>query len=219
MANIAVLKTASELHLLHEETKFEPLHLNGLKSIFPDGVQRGRIVEIHGKRSSGRRSLCLPILAEATRRGEICAVVDLYDSFDPISAAGAEVRFEKIIWVRCKGNAEHAIRAADLLLHAGGFGVVLLDLCEAPARILNRIPLSYWYRFRRAVANTPAILLLCADTPQAKSCASNKIGTKQKAFHWSGKAPFLLLRGLEIHATQQKLAAIRPESLFLPTAA
>lgn len=219
MANNAIVKAASGLHLLHEESRFEPLQLIRLKSFLQNGIDRGGIGEIYGKRSSGRLSLSLHILAEATKRGEICAVIDLNDSFDPASAAAAEIRLEKIVWVRCKRNAEHAMRAADLLLHAGGFGVVLLDLCEAPARVLNRIPLSYWYRFRRAVANTPAILLLCVDTPQAKSCANNKIETKLKAFHWAGKAPFSLLRGLETYVTQQKLAAIRPESLFLHTAA
>ncbi|MBV8551744.1 MAG: hypothetical protein JOY54_10615 [Acidobacteriaceae bacterium] len=208
-------KTASKLHVLHEEPKFAPLQAPGLKGVFTKGVLRGGITEIHGRRSSGRMSACLHILAQATIRGEICAVVDWNDSFHPASAAAAGVRLESIVWVRCKGNAEHAIRAADLILHAGGFGVVLLDLCEAPARVLNRIPLSYWFRFRRAVESTPTILLLCADSAQAKSCASSNIQTKSKAFHWSGTAPFLLLRGREIHAFQQKVATIRPEPLWV----
>jgi hypothetical protein len=176
------------------------------------------LLDLHGKRSSGRLSLCLHVLAAATQRGEICAIVDLHNSFDPASAARAQVRLEKIVWVRCNGNAAHAIRAADLLLHAGGFGVVLLDLCEASARMLNRIPLSYWYRFRRAVENTPSIVLICADFPQAKSCARNNVQLKLKALRWSGSAPFLLLRGLETEAVQQKLASIRPEPLFLAAA-
>ncbi len=212
-------KVASEIQACPPQAAFEPLQVLGLQSVLPGGLQRGGIAEIYGRRSSGRLSLCLHILAEATRRGEICAVVDLNDSFHPASAAAAEVRLEKIVWVRCQGNAEHAMRAADLLLHAGGFGVILLDLSEAPVRALNRIPLSYWYRFRRAVENSATILLLCAETPQARSCARHKIETRQKAFHWSGKAPARLLRGLEAYATQEKVAAIRPESLFLHTAA
>jgi hypothetical protein len=212
-------KTSSEIHSATREPAFEPLQVRGFQNVLPGGLHRGGITEIYGKRSSGRLSLCLHILAEATRRGEICAVVDLNDSFHAASAAAAEVRLEKNVWVRCRGNAEHAMRAADLLLHAGGFGVVLLDLSEAPARTLNRIPLSYWYRFRRAVANSATILLLCADTSQARSCALHKIETRQKAFRWSGKLPALLLRGLEAYATQEKVAVIRPESLFLHTAA
>ncbi|MBV8572763.1 MAG: hypothetical protein JO319_19240 [Acidobacteriaceae bacterium] len=216
---MAKLQLASDLHALREESRFPPLESRGLQILFPHGIARGEIIEVHGKRSSGRLSVCLHILAGATARGEICAVVDLNGSFDPASAAAAEVRLAKIVWVRCGGNAEHALRAADLLLHAGGFGVVLLDLTEAPARVLNRIPLSYWHRFRRAVANTPSILLLSADTPQAKSCARSTVQMKRKAFHWSGKAPFLVLRKLETLALQQKIAAIRPEPLLLETAA
>ena len=109
--------------------------------------------------------LCvLDILAHATQRGEVCAVVDLEDSFHPASAQAAGVVLDQVIWVRCRGNAEHTMRAADLLLHAGGFGIILLDLCEASARVLNRIPLSYWHRFRRAVEDTPTILLICGDS-------------------------------------------------------
>ncbi len=109
--------------------------------------------------------------------------------FSPESAAAAGIALDRLVWVRCHGNAEHAMRAADLLLHAGGFGLVLLDLCEADARILNRIPLSYWYRFRRAIEHTPTIFLLCADTHQARS-ASVAIELRRRQTRWLGNAPF-----------------------------
>ena len=207
MANIAAQlrycefsKTASALALERPEPKFPGLLVPGLKKLLNQGLSRGAIAEISGRRSSGRTSIALHIVAQATGRGEICAVIDLHNSFHPASAQAAGVRLDRIVWVRCHGNAEHAMRATDLLLHAGGFGVVLLDLCDARARVLNRIPLSYWYRFRRAVEHTPAILLICADSPQAKSCVSNGIELRHKAFHWAGRAPFLLLRGLEANA-------------------
>jgi hypothetical protein len=212
-------KRASELHTLHEESSFNPLEVSGLSPLVSNGLSRGTIAEVNGRRSSGRTSVCLHILAQATSRGEVCAVIDLYDSFHPVSAAAAGVRLDRLIWVRCHGNAEHAIRSADLLLHAGGFGVVLLDLCEANPRVLNRIPLSYWYRFRRAVEHTPAIFLLCAEIPQAKSCSSHQLQLKHNVFHWSGKPPFLLLRGLQVQALLRKARLICPESLFIRTAA
>jgi hypothetical protein len=137
----------------------------------------------------------------------------------PASAVAAGVRLDRLIWVRCHGNAEHAIRSADLLLHAGGFGVVLLDLCEANPRVLNRVPLSYWYRFRRAVEHTPAILLLCAESSQAKSCSSNQLQLKHNVFHWSGKPPFLILHGLQVQALLRKAKLVCPVSLFIRTAA
>lgn len=206
-------KPASALLLEEREPKFPALPLPGLNQLLTDGLARGSIAEVSGRRSSGRTSIALHILAQATARGEICAVIDLYNNFHPASAQAAGVELDRMVWVRCSGNAGHALRATDLLLHAGGFGVVLLDLCDAPARVLNRIPLSYWYRFRRAVEHTPAILLICAGSIQAKSCSSNSIELKSKVFHWSGKLSFLLLRGME--ATAQ-LHRARSLPLALP---
>jgi hypothetical protein len=140
------------------------------------------------------------MLAQATARGEICAVIDLYDRFHPASAQSAGVQLDRILWVRCRGNAEHTIRATDLLLHAGGFGIVLLDLCDANAYLLNRIPLSYWHRFRRAIEHTPAILLICADSAQARSCSASNLELKPKVFLWSGRPPFSRLRGIKTYA-------------------
>lgn len=199
-------RPAAALSLEGPESKFPALPVPGLKELLGQGLFRGALAEVSGRRSAGRTSIGLHILAQSTGRGEICAVIDLYDSFDPASAQASGVQLDRILWVRCRGNAEHAIRAADLLLHAGGFGVVLLDLCEASARVLNRIPLSYWYRFRRAVEHTPGILLICADSAQANSCSHNGIELKHKAFHWSGEVPFLLLRGIEANARLRRAA-------------
>lgn len=193
--------------LARPEPKFGALALPALKKLLGKGLSRGAMAELSGGRSSGRTSIAMHVLKQATGRGEICAVIDLYDSFHPESAAAAGVQLDRLVWARCRGNVEHAIRAADLLLHAGGFGVVVLDLCEASARMLNRIPLSYWYRFRRAVEHTPAILLVCVDLPQAKSCAVSGIELKTEVFHWAGEAPFLLLRGMEVKAVVRRAAA------------
>lgn len=211
-------KPASELlHAFHEHVAFESLEIIGLNNLFINGLRRGSISEIFGHRSSGRTSVCLHILAQATARGEVCAVIDLSNSFHPASAAAAGVQLERLVWVQCNGNAEHALRTVDLLLHAGGFGIVLLDLCEAPPRVLNRIPLSYWYRFRRAIEHTPSILLLCSESLQAKSCSSNQLQLKSKAFHWSEKLPFPILLGLEVCGLLRKAKTICPEPLFLRT--
>ncbi len=209
MANIAWALGTSGFKGIHENQEFFRLSNLGFQS----GILRGSIAEISGSRSSGRTSLAFHILAQASAGGEVCAVVDLHDNFYPCAAAAAGVKLERLVWVRCRGNAEHAIRAADLLLHAGGFGVVMLDLCEANARVLNRIPLSYWYRFRRAIEHTPTIFLICAASPQGKSCCSSSIRLTVKAFHWSGKAPFLLLKGIETNAILQKALAGQPQVL------
>ncbi|MBV9303573.1 MAG: hypothetical protein JOY62_02415 [Acidobacteriaceae bacterium] len=217
MANTAALlraqelwKPASRLPLVRDEPVFLPLEVPALKRLWKKGLTRGGIAEVYGNRSSGRTSVYLHILAQVTARGEVCAVVDLHNSFHPGSAATVGVRLEQLLWVRCQGNAEHAMHAADLLLHAGGFGAVVLDLCEASARVLNRIPLSYWYRFRRAIENTPAILVVCSGIQQVKSSANSSLWLKRKALHWSGQAPFYLLRSLEFTAALRTPRAVSP---------
>ena len=206
---------ASTLHLVREEPAFLPLLVPALNSLLINGLQRGAIAEIYGPKSSGRTSTSMHVLAQATAAGEICAFIDTNDTFHPDSAARAGICLNRLIWVRSHGNAEHALRAADLLLHAGGFGVVLLDLCDTTPRVLNRIPLSYWYRFRRALENTPSILLICAANPQANSCSLIKLALTSKAVLWSGRRPFSLLRGVESKASFRHTSLLRTASLAI----
>src|SRR5437763_363337 len=84
-----------------------------------EGCPRGRITEITGSVSSGRTTLMYAVLAEATRIGEISAVVDTADSFHPEAAASAGVVLSQVLLVRCGNNVDDALRAADLLIHSG----------------------------------------------------------------------------------------------------
>jgi hypothetical protein len=191
------------------------LHVPALHHILPQGLKRGHITELYGRRSSGRSSICLPVLAEATAQGEICAVVDLFGGFHPAAASLTGVCLNRLIWVRCCGNMESAFRATDLLLHAGGFGVIILDFCESSPRALNRIPISYWYRFRKTIEHTSTVLLVCGDSSPVKLSSASKLETKLKAAVWSGKEPFPLLSGLEICTTLDKVSVLRSNPLFL----
>ena len=204
-------KRAIELPQRAEEKSSNSLQIPALNHLLINGLTRGSLIETSGARSSGKTSICVHILAQATKRGEVCAIVDLHNSFHPDSAAASGVHLDRVLWVRCKCNPEYTMRAADLLLHAGGFGVVLLDLSEAQAGILNRIPPSYWYRFQRAIQNTPTILLICADAPQAKAASRYSFECQAKAFCWLGERPFARLRGITATAKQRKLTAICPE--------
>lgn len=171
-------------------------HVEALETLLAAGrdFPRGRISEITGMRSSGRTAVLHALLAVSTGRGEYAALIDSKDAFDPCSAASAKVELSKLIWVRCGGNAEHALRAADLLIQAGGFGVVALDLAEATPAELNRIPPTAWFRFRRTVESTPTILVVVADHPLAKSCSSLTIKMPPRKARFTGQKPFLLLR-------------------------
>jgi len=150
-------------------------------------LPRGAITEISGALSSGRTTLTHAILARSTAAGEFCALVDSAGAFDPWSAAEAGVDLLRLLWVRANRRLEAAFKAADLILHSGGFGVIVLDLCEASARDLNRIPLSYWYRFRGAVENTPAKFVVVSHVPLARSCARLPLETRREGALWLGK--------------------------------
>jgi hypothetical protein len=67
---------------------------------------------------------------------------------------------------------EQVLRATDLLLESGGFGLIILDLADLPPQSARRIPLTTWFRFRRAVENKPTILLAIEQHPIAGSCSS-----------------------------------------------
>ena len=73
---------------------------------------------------------------------------------------------------RSERRLEQVLRATDLLLESGGFGLIILDLADVPPLAARRIPLTTWFRFRRAVEHKPTILLAIEQQPIAGSCSS-----------------------------------------------
>jgi hypothetical protein len=185
------------------------------------GLPRGALSEITGPASSGRTGVMLAALAGATRRQEVCALVDASDSFDPASAAAAGVDLERLLWVRCSdaprqkigagcttfghgepgsstnfgftfgGVLEQVLKVTDLLLQGGGFGMVVLDLGDIPSESARRVPLTSWFRFRRAVEPTATVLLLVEQEPCAKTCASLVVRLEREAVCACDSAPVL----------------------------
>jgi len=163
------------------------------------GLPRGCLTEVCGPESSGRTTVMLAAIAAVTRREEICALIDASDALDPHSATAAGVNLERLLWIRCGSHAqssalsrkrrqafsleererrrmedpvEQALRATDLLLQSSGFGMVAIDLAGVPLKMARRIPLTTWFRFRRAVENTPTLLLVTGTQACAQSCAT-----------------------------------------------
>jgi recombination protein RecA len=135
------------------------------------GLPRGAMTEICGQPCSGRTSVLLSALAARTAEGEACALVDARDSFHPATANAAGVQLDHLLWVRCQ-NVDQSLRATDLLIQSGGFGIVAVDLSEVSARLARQVPLHVWFRFRRAVEDTSTILLVMEQESNAKTCAS-----------------------------------------------
>ncbi len=173
-------------------------------------LPRGAITECWGSRSSGRTALIHAILAASTALGETCAVVDSIDSFDPVSAAANGVDLDRILWVRCHGRPDHAMKVADWILHAGGFGVVVLDLCEIAPAVLRRIPLSWWYRYRNVIENTRTVFVVAADQHLAGPSAARVLATDCARPIWSGSNLDPLLAGIEITFSSRKPSIAEP---------
>jgi len=173
-------------------------------------IPRRAVTEVIGARSSGRTALIHTALAASTSLGESCAVIDAADSFDPVSAAANGVSLDRIFWVRCHGRPDHAMKAADWILNAGGFGVVVLDLCEISQEVLRRIPLSWWYRYRNAIENTRSSFIVAADRHLTSSCAARIYGADSARPIWSGASLKPLLTGIEMTLVSRKPVAMKP---------
>jgi recombination protein RecA len=152
------------------------------------GLPRGALTEIFGPSCSGRTSLLLSALSARTAQEEACALIDGADAFDPHSAEAAGVELRKLLWVRCK-NIEQTLRATDLLLQGGGFGFIAVDLSDISPRLVRHVPLESWFRFRRAVEDTPTILVLLEQESNAKTCASLGLRLESEAASWARTIP------------------------------
>jgi hypothetical protein len=73
---------------------------------------------------------------------------------------------------RALARVEQALKATDLLLQSGGFGLIVVDLGDIRPEDARRVPLTTWFRFRRAIENTPTALVILEQEPYAKTCAS-----------------------------------------------
>ena len=176
-------------------------------------LPRGTICEILGEPSTGRTAVAQSMLTTVTTGGEVVAVVDCNDAFDPASAQNSGVDLSKLLLVQCGHRLEHALRATDMILHSGGFGLIVLDLCDVLYSALNRIPISYWHRFRRAVEHTPSILLVLARQSIARSCAARQFALRQQAIQWRGLPPFQTIHCLAMEAVSRKPPGLGPVRL------
>ena len=97
---------------------------------------------------------------------------------------------------------EQALKATDLLLQAGGFGLVILDIADVPVSAARRIPLTTWFRFRRTVENTSTALVVVEEQPHAKSCASLVMEFSAQKANWTEAAKAAMPVGQHLGATQ-----------------
>jgi recombination protein RecA len=143
--------------------------LAALDQALGGGVARGHLSEIVGPRSSGRTSVLCRLFAAAADRGEATALIDTCDRFDPASADAAGLDLSKLLWVRETGDAPRALKAMNLVLQAGGFGVVAFDVADVHAMALRQFPYTTWMRMARAIEGGQTVAVIVAAERLARS--------------------------------------------------
>ncbi len=94
------------------------------------GLPRGRIVEIFGPESSGKTTLVYHVIAEAQRRGGICAFIDAEHAMDPNYAKRIGVNIDDLL-VSQPDTGEQALEITELLIRSGALDVVAIDSVAA----------------------------------------------------------------------------------------
>src|ERR671939_328597 len=94
------------------------------------GLPRGRVVEIFGPESSGKTTLALHTVAEAQKKGGICAFIDAEHALDPIYARKLGVNVDDLL-ISQPDHGEQALEIADTLVRSGAVDVLVVDSVAA----------------------------------------------------------------------------------------
>mgnify|MGYP006101209225 CR=1 FL=1 len=94
------------------------------------GLPKGRIIEVYGPESSGKTTLALQVLAEAQKKGGICAFVDAEHALDPIYAKKLGVKTGELL-ISQPDTGEQALEIADTLIKSGSISVLVIDSVAA----------------------------------------------------------------------------------------
>ena len=176
-----------------------PTRLTALDSVLRGGLPRGELCELVGPRSSGRMTVWMKLAAASTARGEIAALIDTCDRMDVASVASAGVHVERFLWIRGAATGretpdalptseralDRALKALNLVLQAGGFGLVGIDLADVTPVLLKRLPFTTWMRVQRAVEESDTVCILMASEPLARSAGGITLSLDGCA-SWSG---------------------------------
>ena len=162
------------------------------------GWRQGEISELVGGRSTGKTSVLLRSLTAATADGGVAAIVDAVDRLDPaslLSVGGGEapsvgggeapcsgVDRSRVLGVRgaaitiemarpalIEEVVSRAVRAFDLIIRAGGFSLVALDLSDVPSRYVRALPWATWKRLAYANEGRPTVGLIVGQEPMGPS--------------------------------------------------
>jgi energy-coupling factor transporter ATP-binding protein EcfA2 len=187
----------------HELTRKDRRLSSGLApldDLIDGGIPRGRISEITGRPGSGKTSLAASFAASATHRDEVAAWLDGSGAFDPESMAAAGVELRRMLWASIANTttkisrlAAHPlarrqsaiVKATELVLEAGGFGLVVIDFGEAPRALTYASSL----RIARAAERSGAAVIALAPWRMCGTFAALSLATSRAEASFSRLAP------------------------------
>jgi hypothetical protein len=191
----------------HELTRKDRRLSSGLAqldALIDGGIPRGRISEITGRAGSGKTSIAASFASFATHRGEVAAWLDAAGSFDPESIAAAGVDLRRMLWASMKTTSSsrtlpHArfaagplarhqsaiVKAAELVLEAGGFGLVVVDFGEA----VRSLTYASSLRIARAAERSGAAVIAIAPWRMCGTFAALSIAASRAEASFSRLAP------------------------------
>src|SRR5260370_2106300 len=232
-----------------------PSGLTLVDNLLDGGIVRGRVSEIIGDPSSGKTTLAASFAAFSTMRGEVAAWIDSADSFDPESMAAAGVDLTRLLWVSSHRRAPRAsaphydetglgktgatpvniLKAAQWILAAGGFGLVVIEftahVADSLARLASSPSVSGWTRAlpesaalrlaRAAERSGAAVLVLAAQRMCGTFAALSLVMNRNRTcFSRSTAGAPVLFDGLMVKAivTRNKLGGPCPAPQWKPLA-
>ena len=156
----------------------------GFDRLLEGGLERGAMVELIGRRSSGRFSLVHTALAAATSAGEAAALVDLGDSLAPRDAAAAGVELERLLWVRPR-HLKELLASAEVIL-GSGMPLVVLDLGMPPVPGGRGVEAA-WLRLARSARARRAALLVSSPYRVSGTAARAVFEARRPRAAWAGR--------------------------------
>jgi recombination protein RecA len=162
-----------------------PTGITTIDACLHGGFPRGHLSQCIGPRSSGRLAVISSAMAHATDRGEAVALIDPLDMFDPPSAAASGIDFRRLLWIRgqplssarvslsceygtLQKTLDAAVKSLNLVLQAGGFGLVVLDLVEIAPQALRKLPFTTWLRLQRVIEGSETACVLMGSESIAR---------------------------------------------------
>lgn len=184
------------------------------------GLPRGEFSEIVGVQTSGRTTLALRSLAAATQRGELVALVDAFDRFDVSSAVAAQLDLDRTLWVRGRVTSyagphrdtnalRDVLKATGLVLQARICDLVVIDLADAPVRMMRGCPLTTWLRLHRMIEGSRTACVLLSQTHVWRSAGGLSVEMTADGWRDDAARPLSWARLFEGLTVRARLARAR----------